>query len=133
MSDSEGSKQNATVNDNTRREDKKGGKKMSITYLVFGEFLSSGVIRHNAGFIIVVVVCTLFLIGNGYTYQNEEKERDKLKEQVEDAKYRALTLSSELMDRTRQSHIEESLRENGDSTLKSPTTSPFILNTDSAE
>ena len=76
---------------------------------------------------------TTYATGNGYASQNEEKEATRLREEVEDAKYRALTLSSELMDRTRQSHIEEHLRQIGDSALKSPTSSPYILTVDTAE
>ena len=101
--------------------------KVSVSYVLFGEFLSSGVIRRNVGFIVLVVCSILLLIGNGYASQNE------VREEVEDAKYRALTLSSELMDRTRQSHIEEHLRQIGDSALKSPTSSPYILTVDTAE
>ena len=107
--------------------------KVSVSYVLFGEFLSSGVIRRNVGFIVLVVCSSLLLIGNGYASQNEEKEATRLREEVEDAKYRALTLSSELMDRTRQSHIEEHLRQIGDSALKSPTSSPYILTVDTAE
>lgn len=108
-------------------------KKIKFTDLVFGDFLTADSIRRNAGFIVLVVVCILLYIGNGYSSQQELIELDKLKQETEDAKYNALTRSSELLERSRQSHIEERLEEMGDSALQTATTAPFVLKIDTAE
>jgi hypothetical protein len=50
-----------------------------------------------------------------------------LKEQLKDIKYDALTRSSELTERSRQSHVEEYLKEKGDSLLQISTVSPFMI------
>lgn len=108
-------------------------KKIKFADLVFGDFLTADSIRRNAGFIVLVVVCILLYIGNGYSSQQELIELDKLKQETEDAKYNALTRSSELLERSRQSHIEERLEEMGDSALQTATTAPFVLKIDTAE
>ena len=75
----------------------------------------------------------LLYIGNGYSSQQELIERNKLKEEVEDVKYNALIRSSELLERSRQSHIEEHLKSIGDTMLQTATISPFVIKVDTTE
>ena len=107
--------------------------KKNFTGLLFGEFLASEVLRKNIGFILLVAFCMLLYIGNGYSSQQELIELNKLKEEVEDVKYNALIRSSELLERSRQSHIEEHLKSNGDTMLQTDTISPFVIKVDTTE
>ena len=104
--------------------------KKNFTGLLFGEFLTSEVLRKNIGFILLVAFCMLLYIGNGYSSQQELIE---LKEEVEDVKYNALIRSSELLERSRQSHIEEHLKSIGDTMLQTATISPFVIKVDTTE
>ncbi len=106
---------------------------LEITGYMFGNFISVETLRRNIGFILLVVVCMLLYIGNGYSSQQELIELNKLKGDVEDAKYNALVRSSELLEKSRQSHIEEILKSRGDTTLQTATTSPYILKIDTTE
>ena len=117
-------------------QEKKRSKKQykkNFTGLLFGEFLKSEVLRKNIGFILLVAFCMLLYIGNGYSSQQELIELNKLKEEVEDVKYNALIRSSELLERSRQSHIEEYLKSIGDTTLQTATISPFVIKVDTTE
>lgn len=107
--------------------------KKNFTGLLFGEFLASEVLRKNIGFILLVAFCMLLYIGNGYSSQQELIELNKLKEEVEDVKYNALIRSSELLERSRQSHIEEHLKSIGDTMLQTATISPFVIKVDTTE
>ena len=107
--------------------------KKNFTGLLFGEFLTSEVLRKNIGFILLVAFCMLLYIGNGYSSQQELIELNKLKEEVEDVKYNALIRSSELLERSRQSHIEEHLKSIGDTMLQTATISPFVIKVDTTE
>ena len=53
------------------------------------------------------MILTIFYISNRYSCQQEMIEIDKLKKDLTDIKYDALTRSSELMEKSRQSRIEE--------------------------
>ena len=78
-------------------QEKKRAKKQykkNFTGLLFGEFLTSEVLRKNIGFILLVAFCMLLYIGNGYSSQQELIELNKLKEEVEDVKYNALIRST---------------------------------------
>ena len=117
-------------------QEKKRAKKQykkNFTGLLFGEFLTSEVLRKNIGFILLVAFCMLLYIGNGYSSQQELIELNKLKEEVEDVKYNALIRSSELLERSRQSHIEEHLKSIGDTMLQTATISPFVIKVDTTE
>ena len=53
---------------------------------------------------------------------------DKLEKELEDAKYKALSSSSALTERCRESHILEMLRANKDSLLHPSEQPPYIIN-----
>lgn len=115
----------------------KGGRAqrrtLGFTDYLFGDFISLNFLRRNIAFILLIVVLGLIYIANGYSSQQEILEVNRLKSQVEDAKYNALTRSGELLERSRQSHIEEYLRQKGDSTLTTATTPPYIIKVDTTE
>lgn len=123
-------KATATKNSDFKRNSRRA---LAFTGYMFGNFISVETLRRNIGFILLVVVCMLLYIGNGYSSQQELIEINKLKGDVEDAKYNALVRSSELLEKSRQSHIEEILKSRGDTTLQTATTSPYILKIDTAE
>ncbi len=107
--------------------------KRTLTSYIFGNFLTAEVLRKNIGFISLVAFCMLLYIGNGYSSQQELLELNKLKGEVEDIKYNALIRSSELLEKSRQSRIEEHLKSIGDTTLQTATTSPYVIKVDTAE
>ena len=57
--------------------------------------------------IVLIVLLVIVYIHNRYAAQQEQMEISRLKEVLKDTKYNALTISSELMERSRQSRIEE--------------------------
>ncbi len=79
-------------------------------------------------FLLFILFCILFMVTNRYQAQQEIIEKEQLQREVEEWRYKALTRSSELTTRTRQSQIEERLKNLGDSLLKAPTEPPFTIN-----
>ena len=70
---------------------------------------------------------------NEETEQQETIEIDRLKRQVDSARNIALIRSCEFLENSRQSYVEESLKEKGDSTLQMSTVPPYIIKIDTAE
>ena len=68
----------------------------------------------------------LFYIHNRYVCQQQTIEIDKLKKELTDIKYDALTRSSELMELSRQSRIEEYIKTR-DSQLQIATNPPYLI------
>ncbi len=95
--------------------------------IVGGEFLNSKFVRKQIKLILLIGVFLFFYIGNRYVSQQEIIEIAQLKEQLKDIKYDALTRSSELTERSRQSRVEDYLKEKGDSLLQISTVAPFLI------
>jgi hypothetical protein len=53
---------------------------------------------------------------------------DKLEKELLDAKYKALTSSSILTEKCRESHVLEALKHNKDSLLQTAAQPPYIIN-----
>ena len=72
------------------------------------------------------MVLILFYIHNRYACQQQMIGIDKLKKELIDIKYDALTRSSELMERSRQSRIEEYIATK-ESDLQTSTNPPYLI------
>ena len=70
----------------------------------------------------------LIYISNRYSCQKSLIEIDKLQRDLLDAKYRALSSSSQLTEKSRESNVLELLQSNKDSLLHIATQPPFIIN-----
>ena len=71
---------------------------------------------------------TILYIDNRYSCQMELIEIDRLKKELIDIKYDALTISSELTEKSRQSRIEEYIATNeGESSLETAATPPYLI------
>ncbi len=99
--------------------------KLTWRKILGGEVLVH-LMRHQANLIILIMFFVILYIDNRYTSQQEMIEIDKLKKTLVDIKYDALTISSELTERSRQSRIEEYISAEG-TPLETATTPPFLI------
>ena len=76
--------------------------------------------------LILIVILTILYIDNRYSSQQELIEIDRLKKELTDIKYDALTISSELTEKSRQSRIEEYISAEGRQ-LQTAATPPFLI------
>ena len=82
-------------------------KHMSIRSILGGDILANDFFKRQTRLLILIMILTVLYIDNRYSSQQELIEIDKLKKDLVDIKYDALTRSSELMEKSRQSRIEE--------------------------
>ncbi len=102
------------------------GSGMNLRSIMGGDFLTHPFFRRQIKLFILIIVYTIFYIGNRYTVQQQLIEIDKLEKKLVDIKYNALTRSSELTEMSRQSRIEEFIR-SYDSELETATNPPFLI------
>lgn len=113
---------------NTLRDDDSEGGSLKD---VFNDMqISQEWLKRHWSFLFIVFVCMLAFVTNRYQAQQEIIEESKLKQELNDWKYIWLTQFSELTRSSRQSFIEESLKQRGDSTLKPSKVAPFIIKVD---
>jgi len=116
-----------------KKEDKKktGAKKASGTgsrwrEIVGGDILATGFFSRQAKLIILIMILTMIYVQNRYAHQQQIIELDQLKKELTDIKYNALTRSSELMERSRQSKIEEYINKE-ETDLQTATNPPYLI------
>ena len=75
----------------------------------------------------LLCVLAIIYVSNRYAYQREEIRRDQLARELNDRKFKALTIAGELTEYSMRSHIEENLT---DSTLKTSTQASYFIQMD---
>lgn len=101
---------------------------LTLRKILGGDFLSAELVRHNIWPIVLVVLFTVVYVAIRYQCQQDIILIDKMESQLKDAKYKALSSSSTLTERCRESQVLERLRQNHDSLLKISNQPPYIIN-----
>ena len=104
-------------------------KHMSIRSILGGDILANDFFKRQTSLLILIMILTILYIDNRYSSQQESIEIDRLKKELTDRKYDALTRSSELMEKSRQSRIEEYIS-TGESPLETATNRPYLIQKD---
>ena len=104
-------------------------KHMSIRSILGGDILAFDFFKRQTSLLILIMILTILYIDNRYTSQQELIEIDRLKKELIDIKYDALTRSSELMEKSRQSRIEEYISTE-ESHLETATNRPYLIKKD---
>jgi len=117
----------AAIEEQAREDEQPQSSNFTLRKILGGDILSARLLRNNIWLIITAVIFTIVYISNRYSVQKYLIEVDKLQKELEDAKYRALSSSSQLTEKTRESHILEILKTRKDSVLKMSDRPPYII------
>lgn len=117
----------------TKNESVESRPNISLREILGGDILANGWLKRQIWLILLFAFFSLLYITNRYSSEQEMIEIEQLKDTLTDIRYRALTRSSELTVKTRQSQIEKQLRARGDSMLQSPKEPPFIIKSNRRE
>lgn len=118
----------AAIAEQAREDEQPQSSNFTLRKILGGDILSAHILRNNIWLIIVIVGFIIVYISNRYSVQKYLLEIDKLNTELEDAKYRALSSSSQLTEKSRESHILEILKNRKDSVLKMSDRPPYIIN-----
>lgn len=116
-------------NKQKKQQENASPKHMSIRSILGGDILANDFFKRQTSLLILIMILTILYIDNRYTSQQELIEIDRLKKELIDIKYDALTRSSELMEKSRQSRIEEYISTE-ESHLETATNRPFLIKKD---
>lgn len=109
-----------------KQKENASAKGMSLKSILGGDILANDFFKRQTKLLILIVILTIFYISNRYSAQQEMLEIDRLKKELIDIKYDALTRSSELMEKSRQSRIEEYISTQ-ESDLQTSTNPPYLI------
>ena len=116
------------IEDQAREDERPLASNFTLKKILGGDIFSAHFLRNNIGLIVLIVFFIIIYISNRYSVQKDLIEIDRLQKELSDAKYRSLSSSSQLTERSRESHVLEILKTNKDSVLKISSRPPFIIN-----
>ena len=117
------------TNKQKKQKENASPKHMSIRSILGGDIVANDFFKRQTSLLILIMILTILYIDNRYTSQQELIEIDRLKKELTDIKYDALTRSSELMEKSRQSRIEEYISTE-ESHLETATNRPYLIKKD---
>ena len=87
--------------------------KRKVMHILGGTVLTEDVFLKNTRFLFVLFLIGVLYIWNRYSCTGKIAEIEKYRVELKDAKYEALTISSELTSLSRQSKVQGSIEKNG--------------------
>lgn len=100
---------------------------LSLSKILRGDVLKVSFIRKQIKLIILIVIFIIVFISNRYSSEHEMQNIDQLQKVLTDTKYKALSSSSMLTEKCRQSKVLQMLKDNNDTTLHVSKQPPYII------
>ncbi len=111
---------------NVSEEDEASSGRKRLRDIMGGETLVRQ-IKNNIWVIVLIALFTVAYVAIGYQCQQDAITISRLEGQVENAKLKALSSTSDLTRLSRQSSLENQLIENGNTELGTGPTPPYII------
>ena len=109
-------------------EEASGSSSFTLRKILGGDILTAQIIRRQIWLVILIVFFVIIYISNRYNIQNDIIELDKLQKELQDTNYKALSTSSQITEKSRESNVLDMLKNNKDSVLHIATQPPYIIN-----
>ena len=116
------------IKEKAREEDPKPTSSMTLRTILGGDFLTADMVRRQIWLFVLLVVFCIAYVAVRYQCQQDLIAIDKLEKELLDAKYKALSSSSTLTEKCRESHVLDALKQNKDSLLHIADQPPYIIN-----
>lgn len=100
---------------------------VTLQAVLGGDLLFPKVVRRQVGVFILITCFIIVYIGLRYNNQQKLIEVDKLNKELKDAKYKALSSTSLLTEKSRESNVLEMLKNTNDSVIKIANQPPYII------
>ena len=99
---------------------------LTLKQIVGGDYLFA-LVRHHVWLIMLIVLITIVYVGVRYQCEQDVLEIDQLEKDLVNAKYKAMSSSSNLTELCRQSNVLKVLHENADTLLQFSDQPPYII------
>lgn len=109
-------------------EEESGSASFTLRKILAGDILTAQIIRKQIWLFMLIVVFIIIYISNRYSIQKDLIELDQLQKELQDTKYKALSTSSQITEKSRESNVLDMLKYSKDSTLHIATQPPYIIN-----
>ena len=115
------------IKETVSEEDPKPSSQLNLRTILGGDLLTSEMVRSHIWLFVLIVAFSIVYVAFRYQCQQDMLTIDKMEQQLKDAKFRALSSSSRLTEKCRESHVLEILKQNKDSLLHQADQPPYII------
>ena len=95
------------IKEKAKEEDPRPNSSMTLRTILGGDFLTADMVRRQIWLFVLMVVFCIVYVAIRYQCQQDMLTIDKLEKELLDAKYKALSSSSTLTEKCRESHVLE--------------------------
>ena len=115
------------IKESASEEDPKPSGQLNLRTILGGDLLTTEVVRSQIWLFVLIVAFSIVYVAFRYQCQQDMIAIDKLEHKLTDAKYKALSSSSTLTEKCRESHVLDILKQNQDSLLHQADQPPYII------
>lgn len=115
------------IKESATEEDPKPSSSLTLRTILGGDFLTADMVRRQIWLFVIIVLFTIIYVAVRYQCQQDMLTIDRLEKQRLDAKYKALSSSSTLTEKCRESRVLEALKQNRDTLLHAAEQPPYII------
>ena len=115
------------IKESASEEDPKPSGQLNLRTILGGDLLTTEVVRSQIWLFVLIVAFSIVYVAFRYQCQQDMIAIDKLEHKLTDAKYKALSSSSILTEKCRESHVLDILKQNQDSLLHQADQPPYII------
>lgn len=115
------------IKEQAREEEAPLSRNFTLRKILGGDILTTSTVRKQIWIFLLITFFTIIYISNRYSVQQNLIEIDKLQKELKDARYKALSSSSQLTEKSRESNVLDMLKNNQDSVLKIANQPPYII------
>lgn len=115
------------IKETAKEEDPHPSQQINLRTILGGDLLTTQIVRSQIWLFVLIVVFTIIYVAFRYQCQQDMITIDRMEGQLKDAKFKALSASSTLTEKCRESHVLDILKQNKDSLLHQADQPPFII------
>ncbi len=115
------------IRETASEEDPRPSGQLRLRTILGGDLLSTEMVRSQIWLFVLIVLFAIVYVAFRYQCQQDMITIDKLESELKDAKFKALSSSSTLTEKCRESHVLDILKQNKDSLLHQADQPPYII------
>ena len=115
------------IKETVREEDPRPSSQLNLRTILGGDLLTTEMVRSQIWLFVLIVAFSTLYVAFRYQCQQDMLTIDRIENELKDAKFKALSSSSTLTEKCRESHVLDILKQNKDSLLHQADQPPYII------
>lgn len=115
------------IKETVREEDPRPSSQLNLRTILGGDLLTTEMVRSQIWLFVLIVAFSTLYVAFRYQCQQDMLTIDRMENELKDAKFKALSSSSILTEKCRESHVLDILKQNKDSLLHQADQPPYII------